>query len=319
MQADKGNAETMRAAEKYKEALAACPSKGGGVHAWMLGAANHAAAAGIPAEQAAAEIAAAMTRPPSPSSEVRDAVARAYRDRGARPAAGLSAWLPPARPFKPRPAPLSASTFIRRGGDAEEVDLWEASPVRIDWGDDWRLDACALLRALFLPRELVYCGDTYGRTVKARDAWIESFLNGSPIPPFFCVNPFKAEGGETSGGKKSPRCDNAVSTFRHCVAEMDAMPLADQVKFWAGWGLENVAAITFSGSKSLHVIIRVDARDREEWDGEVKRGLYARRLVPLGCDGACVNPARLTRLAGARRADKGGAVQKLLYVREALA
>ena len=97
------------------------------------------------------------------------------------------------------------------------------------------------------------------------------------------------------------------------------MPRADQLNFWLGWGLDTVSAITFSGGKSLHAVLRVDAEDREDWEKNVRGRLFRRTLIPLGCAGACQNPARLSRLAGARRADKGGAVQKLLFVREELA
>lgn len=307
-----------RAMENYRAALSACPPSGAGVHAWMLGTANHAAAAGVDAAQAVAEITAAASRPPSPAGEVRDTVARAYREAGARVGMGLGTLPPPPRRPKPIPAPNAAADFIRRGAGAEEVDFWEASPVRIDWGDDWKMDACALLRALFLPGELVYCGDTFGKTVRERDDWIDRFSAGEPIPPLLCVNPLKKEGGKTAGGQPSPRCDDAVAVFRHAVAEFDGMPLAEQVAFWMGWGLEAVTAVTFSGSKSLHVLLRVDCAGREEWEKKVKNGLFRRHLIPLGCDGACANPARLSRLAGAVRADKGGAVQKLLFVREEL-
>ena len=305
-----------RAPENYRAALAACPPPGGGVHAWMLGAANHAAAAGVDAAQAVSEIGAAASRRPRPG-EVQDAVARAYREAGARMGPGALP-APPSRP-KPIPAPLAAADFIRRGNGAGETELWEASPVRMGWGDDWRLDAVALLRALFLPRELVFCGDKFGKTVRERDEWIDRFMGGEPIPPLLCANPLKPGGGMTAGGKPSPRCDDAVAVFRHAVAEFDGMPLAEQFAFWMGWGLDAVTAVTFSGSKSLHVLLRVEAASREEWGKAVRGGLYARRLIPLGCDGACANPARLTRLAGARRADKGGTVQKLLFVREGLA
>lgn len=302
-----------RAAARYAEALRSCPQGGGGVHAWMLGAANHAAAAGVPAVQAAQEITAAMTRPPSPPGEVRDTIERAYREAGGRDGLGLGVYVPP-RP-KPRPAPLTARDFIQRGAGAGEADLWEASPVRISWGDDFRRDAVALLHALFKPGELVFCGDSFGRTVRERDEWCARWEGGEAIPPLVCPNPLKREGGRTAGGNPSPRCDDAVAVFRHAVAEFDGMPLADQFSFWMGFGLDAVAAITFSGSKSLHAVLRVDAASREEWERDVRGRLFRRVLVPLGCDGACANPSRLTRLAGARRADKGGAVQKLLFVR----
>jgi hypothetical protein len=165
----------------------------------------------------------------------------------------------------------------------------------------------------------VFCGDKFGRTVRERDDWCARWKNGETIPPLVCVNPLKPEGGMTANGKPSPRCDDAVSVYRHAVAEFDRMAIEEQVKFWCGWGLESVTSITFSGAKSLHVALRVDAKNAEEWRRCVKDGLFAQQLIPLGCDGTCANPSRLSRLAGARREDKGGAVQRLLFVRGPLA
>lgn len=309
----------MSALDNYRDALRNAPARGAGAtHAWLMSAANFAAVAGVDAGTAERDLLAAMPRRPTPSTEVRDTVARAYRDRGAAVRFGSVPCISKAEP-KPRPAPKAATHFIRRGEGFAEVDIWEASPVRLDWGEEFWRDAVALLHALFLPGERVFCGDAYGRTVRTREEWCSRWEHGEPVPPLFCPNPLKAGGGMTASGKPSPRCDDAVAVYRHAVAEMDAMPLEQQISFWCGWGLDAVSAITFSGSKSLHVLLRVDAEDAEEWRREVKGGLFARRLIPLGCDGACVNPSRLSRLAGARRADKGGAVQKLLFVREALA
>lgn len=302
--------------EKYRDALRAAPARNAGrTHSWMMGAANLAAAAGVDVATAEADLLAAMPRKPNPPGEVRAALAKAYRERGAAVRFGAVPFIP--KP-NPKPAAKTAAAFIRAGGGAGEADLWEASPVRIAWGDEFWRDAVALLRALFRPGELVFCGDRYGRTVRARDEWCERWEGGEPVPPFLCVNPLKPGGGVTSGGKLSPRCDDAVAVFRHAVAEFDGMPLDDQLNFWMGWGLDAVAAITFSGSKSLHAVLRVDAASRGAWDREVRDGLFRRRLVPLGCDRTCANPSRLSRLAGARRPDKGGTVQKLLYVREPL-
>ena len=280
-----------------------------------MGAANFAAAAGVPAEEAEREIGAAMTRRPSPPGELREAILKAYGEREKRVALGLGP-IPP-KP-KPKAAPMTAREFIRRGGEVEEADLWEASPMRIDWGEEWWRDAFALLHALFMPGELVFCGDKYGKTVRERDEWCRRWEKGEAVPPFVCVNPLKAGGGMTAGGKPSPRCDDAVAVFRLAVAEFAGMRLGAQVKFWLGWGLGAVTAITFSGSKSLHAVLRVDAASREEWDREVRGRLFGNHLIPLGCDKTCVNPSRLTRLAGARREDKGGTVQKLLFIRGAL-
>lgn len=301
-----------QAAQRYAEALAHCPASGAGVHAWMLGTANHAAYAGIDPAQAVSAITAAMTRRPSPPVEVRATVERAYRERG-QAVGNLSIPTPP----KPKPATRTAADYIQRGGGQGEADLWEASPVRIDW-EPGPQDAVALLRALFLPGELVFCGDAYGREVRTREEWCSRWEDGEPPPPFLCVNPLKAAGGRTAGGHLSPRCDDAVAVFRHAVAEFDGMPLADQFPFWMGFGLDAVRAITYSAGKSLHAVLRVDAADREEWEAAVRGRLFRRLLIPLGCDRTCVNPSRLSRLAGARRPDKGGTIQRLLFVREEL-
>ena len=310
-----GDSKRRAHVKKFKAALANCPPPGAGVHAWTLATANRAAAAGIDPEQAIELITAAMTRTPSPASEVLDTVQKAYTERGAH-VGGLEAVV---FQSKPNPAPLSASEFVQRGAGATEADLLAASPVHIGWGDDRWLSACALLRAAFLPGELVYCGFENGGSVLERDDWIYRFANHEYLPPLFCPNPLKAGGGVSAAGKTSIRCDDAVSVFRHAVAEFDGLSLADQILFWMGWGLDAVTAVTFSGSKSLHTLLRVDCTSREEWDRGVKNGLFRQRLIPLGCDGACKNPSRLTRLAGACRPDNGGAVQRLLFVREELA
>lgn len=295
---------------KYVSCVLHCPQTGSGerrVHRWILSAANLAVRACVGFGRWTADIASHATRPVS-DIELCDAWSKA----SGKPTAGV---LQLRRPVI-KPATLSAAEFIKRGSRTTEADLRAASPVKIDWGNDRRLSACALLRALFLPSELVYCGYENAGVVLERDDWIGRFMDNEFKPPLLCVNPLKPGGGVTVTGKPSMRCDDAVAVFRHAVAEMDSMPLPDQFRFWMGFGLEAVTAITFSGGKSLHVLTRVDALDRAEWDRKVKGDLFRRCLIPLGCDKACVNPSRLTRLAGARRPEKDGAVQRLLFVRE---
>ncbi len=308
-----------RALENYMVALRTCPPSGRGVHAWMMATANHAAAAGIDQAQAVSEITAAASRPPSPGGEVRDTVARAFRERGARVEFGAFPFPPPRPKPKPKPAPLTAQAFVEAGCGATASDIWEASPVQPAWGDGWQGEAIAQLTALFKPGELVFCGDRYGKEVRPVEEWVARLAKGAKIPPFLCVNPLKQGGGMTAGGKPSPRCDDAVAVYRHTVAEMDDMPLADQLAFWRGLEFTGVVTLTYSGSKSLHAVLRVDMASREEWNRDIRDGLFSKLLIPLGCDKTCVNPSRLSRLAGSIRADKGGTVQKLLYCREALA
>jgi len=58
-------------------------------------------------------------------------------------------------------------------------------------------------------------------------------------------------------------------------------------------------------------LVRVETL--EQWQAQIKTRLYDRILTPLGIDGACSNPARLSRLPGHFRSEKG-AWQRLLWL-----
>ena len=270
------------------------------MHGWILGTANYAAYAGIGQARAIEDITRAMTRFPSPSSEVEEAVGKAYREKVLRET-GLDVADADTSFAKAKPNPQLIQKFVALGGDVTETDVRSLSPVQLDWGNNPVAEAEAQLLALFRPGELVCCGDWHAKEVQARDVWIRQFKEGRPIPPYVCINPLKPEGGITNDGQHSSRCDDAVSVFRHCLVEFDDLPLDEQVRLLAGLGLDGVTTITFSGVASFHAVIRVDVADQHEWDWIVKGKYYDRLFIPVGCDSACSNPSRLTRLAGAWR------------------
>ena len=132
--------------------------------------------------------------------------------------------------------------------------------------------------------------------------------------PLFCVNPLTGEPNE----KNSFRSDDCVSEYRYILLESDKLPLGQQIALIRGLELP-VVAMTFSGNKSIHALVRVDAlpgvgviRDKSGWDRLIKNGIFS-QLVPLGFDPATKNPARLGRMPGLRRPDKD-AFQRLLYL-----
>ena len=124
-------------------------------------------------------------------------------------------------------------------------------------------------------------------------------MTGNPAP------------GKADPAKLTYRGDNCIAAFRYCVVEFDGLPLEDQLRFWMGVNLP-VAALITSGGKSVHGWLRVNVPDAAAWEAQV-RPLYHTRLIPLGVDGACANPARLSRLPGHYREDKG-ARQRLLFL-----
>ena len=285
---------------------APCPQAGGGVHGWVLSTANRAARAGVSQAEAERDILNAMSRPPSPSGEVRVAVAKAYREHV--PGGGGVPY--PHKP-KPRPLPLTREHFIRKGDGAAEVDWWERSPVRIDWEPGPR-DMVEVLKALWMPEEMLFLGDRQGSIVAPAHALIRRYRT-APVPPHLILNPMSGREHLTKDGRPSMRCDEAVSVFRYAVAEFDDMSREAQHQFWAGFTSAPVAALVDSGGKSIHGWLRVDCPNREAWERDVDHGLFERVLIPLGCDAACKNESRLSRAPGHYRSEKNS-WQRLLYL-----
>lgn len=72
-----------------------------------------------------------------------------------------------------------------------------------------------------------------------------------------------------------------------------------------------IATITDSGGKSIHALVRVDAKSREEYKMKVaKLHAYLEDKFGSAPDAANKNPSRLSRLAGVKR---GTGTQRLLY------
>ena len=296
------------AAERYAEEIRRCPHSGSGVHSWMMTTANLAAIAGIPAMEAEAEIIRAMTRPPSPSSEVSAAIRKAYAEFAPGTDYAPRRYSAP----KPKPLPQTAQKFIQRGDGAEESDWWEASPIRIDW-EPGPQDALALLRTLYAPGEFVFCGERYGAEVKTAGDWMGWIEKGSPVPPHWIPNPLTGDEHPTGSGTLSRRGDSAVASFRFAVAEFDGLSKPAQLAFWWGFRTAPIVALIDSGGKSIHAWLRVDCPDRATWERDVEQVLFGKVLIPLGCDPACRNESRLSRMPGHFRREHN-AWQRLLYL-----
>ena len=296
--------------QKYEAALRSCPHAGAGVHSWILSCANLAAFAGLSPADAERDILAAMSRPPSPSAEVGAAVRKAFSEY--KP--GMTFTPRNIAPTKPKPKPLTAAAFIARGDGATESDWFDASPVRMDWEPGPR-DAAALLRVLYRPGERVFCGERYGggEGVRMAAEWIAAFDDGRPVPPHFIPNPLTGQEHPLPCGKLSKRGDSAVAGFLYCVAEFDGLSKPDQLAFWWGFRTAPIVALIDSGGKSVHAILRVDCATRADWEQEIEGKLFPRVLCPLGCDPACRNESRLSRLPGHFRREKN-AWQRLLYL-----
>jgi RecA-family ATPase len=139
---------------------------------------------------------------------------------------------------------------------------------------------------------IVLSREEWLRRLDESDGNPNAFLNTSDRNGLFCgINPMKP------GGAK----DADVTAFRHVLIEFDGIPIEEQWRVLVG---SNVPAsvILHSGGKSIHAWVRVDARDRQEYDLAVR--ILHEAFADFAPDSANRNPSRFSRLAGAERGQR---------------
>ncbi len=195
-----------------------------------------------------------------------------------------------------------------------DAELWELSPYRLD-REPGEFDLTSLLEMLYDPDECVFIGKVRAdaQTQKQSIRTVREHLCKPAPAEFFRPNPLTGT-AVIRNGKPSYVSDQCVAHFRYAVVEFDGESLQRQYAFYMAM-LERkfpIAALTFSGNKSIHCLLSVNCADAEEWKTKVEEQLFRNYLEPLGCDGACKNEGRCSRTPGALRAN--GARQRLLYL-----
>jgi|GEM_PF-2841233 hypothetical protein len=196
-----------------------------------------------------------------------------------------------------------------------ECELWERSPYRLDHAPGIR-DAEVLLENLYDPGDLLFIGDKICPFERQRGAIrsVAEHLKSMRPAELFRPNPLTGEAVTLDSGKQSLIADGCVAKFRYAVIEFDSCSLRDQIAFFLAVIDKKLPleALTFSGNKSIHGLLAVNCPDAAAWEHEVEEKLFRSYLEPLGCDGACKNESRMSRLPGVARSS--GAMQKLLYL-----
>jgi hypothetical protein len=297
--------------ERYYTALRNMPpSGGGGCHAALLGIANLGRLAGFSREQVAPDLAAHVHG----TRKITDAEIWAAVNKGFDSLSTNSSHLN-TRAAAPRPAVDGAKlldAIVKRGAAFDESELWEKSPVRIDWPPE--CDGIEVLRRLYRPEHHLFIGtrfDSGAGHVLPVSEWITRFERGISIPEHIVPNPLCGKLGPTKDGKPSYRADSCVTQFRLATGEFDTMPREKQLHFWAGVPLPIVVLID-SGGKSIHGWIRINAINANEWAQRVEGRLFS-LLTAVGVDGSCKNESRLSRMPGHFRKDRKR-WQRLLYL-----
>lgn len=189
------------------------------------------------------------------------------------------------------------------GLDAVADLIWLANRSEIDPAT---VTAEDFLKRMYLPSERVIVFSEYKSQGQA--VWpLEQIPTSGPDGIWFLAQPVDGKRHPNPRvGKMSRRSEESVLAWRWMVLESDSAPL----RLWLGALVRvvtRVAAITTSGGRSVHALVRVDATTKREWD-TIKRKLE--NLAVVGADPGALSAVRLTRLPGCLR---GSREQKLLY------
>lgn len=303
--------------DRFFKKLQTIPAPGQGCHPALLGAANLGALSKRPAHAVFAEIRASIPQGKRcvTDKEIQAAIIKAYADHN--PQTGKK-YL---SPQKPEPIIRCGRTALQRIIEqsiiAGEADLWESSPIRLDWPPE--NDTVNFLFSMFTSHDLIFIGEKLepgivGHNIRTVADWIKYFQAGGRTSPFVMVNPLTGRPApKKSGDGETFRGDGNIKTFRFCLAEFDNLAFEGQIRFWSAAKLP-IAALIFSGNKSLHAWIKLsNVNSIEDWQREIRQRLYEQGLIPLGVDSACSNAARLSRLPGHLRTETDQ-YQKILWL-----
>jgi hypothetical protein len=154
-----------------------------------------------------------------------------------------------------------------------------------------------------------------GPTFKTEELLCPEYKGAIPLVApggFLRFNPVVGPGS----GKLGCHCDRDIAGFDYVLIESDSLHLdlqATLILRLLDLGFP-IASAVHTGGKSIHALIRLSARDYDEFRTLARR-VYA-RLVRLGFDPSTSNPSRMTRLPGCVRtmSDGSTALQELLYL-----
>lgn len=222
--------------------------------------------------------------------------------------------------------------LIEAGQDVETEDALRAmSPVDIG-ADDNPMSSKAVceiqLARLFAPADMVRIRRSKddntksqaGANLKTLGDWLSGDIHPAEFGEIVRVNPLTGKEGLTRDGRASFDAQSCIAAYRHVVMEFDLMPWEQQIRFWAGFIRrsplsERLTCLVYSGGKSIHGVLRVDAPNESKWMEYKAKLLSLYAADPdnhYRIDGQAMMPLTGCRLAGATRNDTGR-TQKLLW------
>jgi hypothetical protein len=173
---------------------------------------------------------------------------------------------------------------IRRDGGGL-VDLWEASPVRIE---DQESHTEVLIDRLFPGDSMLCCGHSKSKfATRSRTEWRGQLSALQLIVP----SPMTARSGLTKDGRPSAHALSITGARRFLVIEFDAGSWDDHAELLLHLSsTAPLALVVHSGSKSLHGWFYCAGQ------GEEKLLTFFRYAVSLGADYKLWSPSQFARM-----------------------
>jgi hypothetical protein len=272
-----------------KDMLSACPSAGTGVHSWLFRCARqlHAHYSDPGEIVRLLEAVSHGCGRPIPLREITAAVQDAAKVAW-QPKNGDTQQHYQAEPAWPVVNEKRRAAIIRDG--FKLADLWEASPVRVDWNDSRTEE---IIDTLFPGNPLLCCGKSSSEfATRTRGKW-RGKLSALPL---IVPSPMTAKSGQTKDGHESEHCLDNTGPRLFLVVEFDAGSFDDHAALlWhlAGYGPLTLAV--HSGSKSLHGWFSLNGR------AEDKLCAFMRYAVSIGADHATWTRSQFVRMPDGTR------------------
>jgi hypothetical protein len=294
--------------------LRPCPAPGDGVHHWIIQAAWDAKRSGLSIAEAEVVIRKKITRSPQPN-EIHGALKKVYWGTTSNV---LSKTI--CTTYSPPKLAAVAARLHWFGVD----HLRRKSPV-----DPANCSTLQYLHSIYRGRQRTLVFDKMDMNEPAiwernpdgpeyeGDELAEFKTPNRGMGAWFLANPVTGDWLElerlksaTNPKGQSLRAEENLTAWRFIVFESDTVPTDLWIRALVQLPLPIVSIVT-SGGRSIHALVRIDARNKQEWEAAKQK--IGPALVELGADKGALSAVRLTRLPGCFRAEKNN-WQELLYL-----
>jgi hypothetical protein len=231
---------------------------------------------------------------------------------------GENKWGQRASHYPPAPPeakfdPQTLSAIAERLPEASPAYLRSKSPI-----DPRQVDSATFLRTVFRSRENVLIFDSYrsqGQLLwqypgTQNDA-LARFKTGKTKGVWYLCNPIDGQWHYNARQQcQSRRSQESVTSYRHLILESDAAERDAWIAYLCQIELP-VLAIYSTGGRAPHGLIKIGSTSKNQWDRFVRPRIP--ELVRAGACRGSLTAARLSRLPGCRREEKGS-WQELYYL-----